>query len=132
MLLLITWLVLGSSCSSDKVSPTSIRGTWVERSARQDTLIINREWVEVRRGKAPNASGYLVPKPGSGLFGYELKDNTLRITRVIYSSSMPAMFEYPVKLSGRQLSIPNFYELQHHFYGEEDRSSQKTLLFEKL
>jgi hypothetical protein len=131
IVLLVTLFVF-SSCSSDTVTPGNLRGTWVERTARKDTLVFDKDLITVRRGKSPNASGYLVPKSGSGLYSYELKAGTLRISRSMYSSSMPTMFEYPVKISGRQLTLPNFYELTHHFYGEEDRKGQKTLRYVKL
>lgn len=131
IVLLFTLFILGG-CSSDTVIPGNLRGTWVERTARKDTLIFDKDLITVLRGKSPNASGYLIPKSGSGLYGYELDADTLRISRSMYSSSRPTMFEYPVKVSGNQLTLPNFYELKHHFYGEEDRTGQKTLRFIKL
>ncbi|GAB3171506.1 hypothetical protein [Telluribacter humicola] len=132
ILMLGAWLLLISSCTTDTVTPASLRGTWVERTVRQDTLIINKDGINVRRGKAPNASGYLIPKIGSGFYSYELKGGSIFISRSMFSSSMPTLFEYPVEISGKKLTLPNFYELQHHYFGEEDRSGQKTLRFERL
>jgi hypothetical protein len=102
---------------SEIVSPDSLTGVWVEASARQDTLIFNLDrfgkslpkTILVNRGKEINAGGYLVPKLGSGYYGYEIQDNKILVVSMLSSSLQRTA--YKIEQSESQLRVENFYEL---------------------
>ncbi len=102
---------------SDLVSPDTLTGTWVEVSARKDTLIFNLgrlgtplpKTLLVNRGKEINAGGWLLPKLGSGYYDYELQDNSILVINMLSSSMQRSA--YKIEQKGDQLQIENFFEL---------------------
>ncbi|GAB4032603.1 hypothetical protein [Spirosoma gilvum] len=102
---------------SDTVSPETLTGTWIESSARKDTLIFNPTFngvplpnsLQVNRGKEVNSGGYLLPKIGSGIYQYEVQGNTILVQNMLSSSSKRT--GYQIELQGGKLKIENFFEL---------------------
>ena len=121
MRLLFVLVILGlgfASCrQSNSVSPDTLTGTWVEQTARRDTLIFNLDRLGrplprtllVNRGKELNAGGSLVPKLGSGYYGYELQDNSILVVS-LFSSSLQRS-AYRIEGKGDALQVENFFEL---------------------
>ena len=114
----LAFLLALSGCRpSDIVSPDSLTGVWVEAAARQDTLIFNLDrfgkllpkTLLVNRGKEVNPGGYLVPKLGSGYYGYEIQRNNILVISM-FSSSMQRK-AYKIEESSNQLRVENFFEL---------------------
>ncbi len=116
-----TLLILSTlfvSCSkSDAVTPDSLTGAWVEKDARQDTLLFNLDrsgnpllnTILINRGKVPNASGYLVPKIGSGLWSYQLNPDSITVGSLLSSSSRRSAYVF--RRESDQLRVGNFFEL---------------------
>lgn len=100
------------------ITPDSLTGVWVEKSARQDTLIINPSFqgeillntLTVNRGKEINAGGYLLPKIGSGIYQYELQGSR-QISVLNGLSSSTTRTSYAIEQVGDELRIENFFEL---------------------
>jgi hypothetical protein len=97
------------------ITPDSLTGIWVEKSARQDTLIVNpsfqgkilRNTLTVNRGKEINAGGYLLPKIGSGIYQYELYGNRhISVINSLSSSTTPT--RYTIEHVEDELRIENF------------------------
>lgn len=115
--LLTLALTIGSCRQPDAITPDTLTGVWVEKSARQDTLIFNPEFqgqslmgtLTVNRGKEINAGGYLLPKIGSGIYQYEM-----RTKRIYVQNGLSSRFvgeEYAIERKGNELRIENFFEL---------------------
>lgn len=108
-----------NSCSkqSDFVSPDILTGTWVEKSARKDTLLFNPTFqgevligtLTVNRGKELNEGGYLLPKIGAGIYSYEIRGNRIYVQNGLASIAVGA--EYNIARRGNELIIDNFFEL---------------------
>ena len=115
---LITLCLGFASCKqSDSVSPATLTGIWVEKTARLDTLIFNLDrngkllpnTILVNRGKEINTGGYLMPKIGSGYYGYELQENSILVVSM-FSSSLKKS-RYTIEQVGNELRVENFFEL---------------------
>ncbi|AUD01621.1 hypothetical protein [Spirosoma pollinicola] len=99
------------------VSPDTLTGIWVEQTGRQDTLIFNLDRsgrplpnsLLVNRGREVNSAGSLVPKLGSGYYGYELKDKSILVISLFSSSTQRSA--YKIERKGNQLLVENFFEL---------------------
>jgi hypothetical protein len=116
---LLFFIVLGfQACRpSEDVSPDTLTGIWIEASARQDTLRFNVDGTGVslpntllvNRGKEKNASGYLLPKMGSGLYSYTIQGTRIYVHSLLSSSSQGA--DYAIERRGAELRMDNFFEL---------------------
>lgn len=115
--LLLLALTIGSCRQPDTVTPDTLTGTWVEKSARQDTLIFNPTFqgkistntLTVNRGRELNSGGYLTPKIGSGMYSYEIANNRISVVSM-FSSSLKRS-DYAIDPRGNELHIENFFEL---------------------
>jgi len=102
---------------SEPVSPDTLTGTWVESSARRDTLIFNPDqagtslpgMLIVNRGKEINVGGYLLPKIGSGIYSYTVQGKRIYVQNMLSSYSQGA--EYTIERKGENLYVDNFFEL---------------------
>ena len=111
-------LTLASCREPDPITPDTLTGVWVEKSARQDTLIFNpdnksltarRGYLTVNRGRETNAGGYIVPKLGSGTYQYYVEERSLYVYN-LYSSTYQ-FAGYTFEQVGSELRIGNFFEL---------------------
>ena len=117
-LVLIGFIIALTGCDrSESVNPDELTGTWVEKSARRDTLIFNPTFqgevlkgtLTVNRGKEVNAGGYLLPKIGSGIYKYELRGDRIYVQNGL--SSLYVGTEYAIDRQGDELQVGNFFEL---------------------
>ena len=111
-------VVASAACRQpETITPESLTGVWVEKSARQDTLVFNPKFqgqilintLTVNRGKELNSGGYLLPKIGSGMYNYEIVDNRISVVSA-FSSSLKRS-DYAIEQAGGELRIENFFEL---------------------
>lgn len=112
-------LGLTSCQKSDPVSPspTILTGTWIEKSARKDTIIFNlgpgmgllSNTLLVNRGKEINSAGYLVPKFGTGYYSYYLKGDTISVYDTWASTVYFAPFH--IEQKHNELYLDNFFEV---------------------
>lgn len=118
-LLLLLLGYSGLACREPAIiTPDSLTGVWVEKSARQDTLIFNPSFqgkillktLTVNRGKEINVGGYLLPKIGSGIYQYELRGSR-QISVLNGLSSSTIRTSYAIEQAGDELRIENFFEL---------------------
>lgn len=109
---------IGLSCQKPAaVTPDSLTGVWVEKSAQRDTLIFNPSYqgttlqntLTVNRGKEINAGGYLLPKIGSGIYQYELRGKQIYVQNGLSSRYEGEV--YAIERIGNELRIENFFEL---------------------
>jgi hypothetical protein len=115
--LLTLVLSIGSCRQPDAITPNTLTGTWIERSARQDTLIFNPEFqgqilintLTVNRGKELNSGGYLLPKIGSGIYKYEIRGKRIYVQNGLSSRAVGE--EYAIEQTGDRLHVENFFEL---------------------
>lgn len=115
--LLISALSVASCRQPDTITPNTLTGTWVEESARQDTLIFNPEFqgqiltntLTVNRGKELNSAGYLLPKIGSGIYTYEIRGKRIYVQNGLSSRAVGE--EYAIEQTGDRLRVENFFEL---------------------
>lgn len=117
LIFLLFSMAVAACRQPDSITPDTLTGTWVEKSARQDTLIFNPTFqgqilvntLTVNRGKELNAGGYLTPKIGSGLYNYEIVGN--RISVISMFSSSLRRSDYAIEQNGDELRMENFFEL---------------------
>ena len=102
--------------ASDEVNPDELSGTWVESSARKDTIIFlstlgtqATRLLLVNRGKSTNPDGYAVPKIGSGIYDYYVSGRQIHVRNTLSSNS--AYKAYPISRLDGKLRLGNFFEL---------------------
>ncbi|RIV17995.1 hypothetical protein DYU11_30280 [Fibrisoma montanum] len=102
--------------ASEEVNPDELSGTWVEASARKDTIsflsTLGREptrWLQVNRGKTTNPDGYIVPRLGSGIYDYYVSGRQMYVRSLLSSNS--AYKAYPISRRNGELRLGNFFEL---------------------
>ncbi|CCH52743.1 hypothetical protein BN8_01765 [Fibrisoma limi BUZ 3] len=102
--------------SSEEVNPDDLSGTWVESSARKDTIIFltmldtgTTRWLEVKRGKTTNLGGHIVPKLGSGIYNYYVSGRQIHVRNTLSSNS--AYKAYPISRRDGKIRLGNFFEL---------------------
>ncbi|GAB3981547.1 hypothetical protein GCM10028806_51350 [Spirosoma terrae] len=119
------------SCRKETaISPDTLTGTWIELSARQDTIIFNLAedgtalpgFLIVNRIREMSPAGYWFPKAGSGIYSYELQNNRIFLRNLYSSSSMGA--DYTIEQRGNELEVENFYELGY----KQPASAKRTLI----
>lgn len=112
------------------ISPDTLTGTWIEKSARQDTIIFNLAedgtalpgFLIVNRIREMSPAGYWFPKAGSGIYSYELQNNRIFLRNLYSSSSMGS--DYMIEQRGNELEVENFYELGY----KQPASAKRTLI----
>jgi len=116
-------ILLGTSCQEDEAGVRSLDGTWIESADRLDTLIFkeNEDFFILNRGKEER-NGHLLPKYGSGVYLYELRQDTISIRNMV--SSYSGFYNVFVKVGEDQLTIGDFYQ--------KDTLNPQLLMFEKL
>lgn len=98
-------------------TPAGLTGTWIEKTNRKDTLVFNQAIAAgltegnllVKRGKEMTPAGYLLPRIGSGLYTYYIKDNDIYLLNMLSSSSVYT--SYPLSQVQGELKVGNFFEL---------------------
>jgi hypothetical protein len=127
---LCLFVALNSCKKETAISPDTLTGTWIEKSARQDTIIFNLAqdgtalpgFLIVNRIREMSPAGYWFPKAGSGIYSYELQNNRIFLRNLYSSSSMGA--DYTIEQSGNELEVENFYELGY----KQPASAKRTLI----
>lgn len=118
----LIFLLLGMAVAAcrqpDPTTPDALTGIWVEKSARQDTLIFNPSlkssirkegYLTVNRGREVNAGSYIVPKLGSGIYQYYIEERKLYVYSLFSSTYQFA--GYTFEQVGSELRVGNFFEL---------------------
>lgn len=112
------WPILFSliifSCTIDKLdTPTKLEGKWVEISTTSDTLSFelfgDKETLMLDRGRELR-NGFLLPKPGSGPYEYQILKNKIDLRW--YASSNGSFFSYYFDQTRDQIKIENFYDVE--------------------
>ncbi|WP_461053644.1 hypothetical protein [Spirosoma arcticum] len=114
--LLIVALTIASCRQPETITPQSLTGVWVEKSARQDTLTFNPEFQRqnvlgmllVKWSKQVYPSGYTPPKNGD-LWTYILGDGKILVKAPFSSLGVAAPYIFEGR--GNELRVENFYEL---------------------
>ena len=115
--LLILALTIGSCRQPDAITPDTLTGTWIEKTARRDTLIFNPDFqgktlintLTVSRGKELNLGVYLLPKIRSGIYKYEIRGKRIYVQNSLSSRAVGE--EYAIEQTGDRLRVENFFEL---------------------
>lgn len=127
LLIFTTTCFIFIGCSGDDVNIKKIRGTWIESENGLDTLIfhdndltgfftLNRPW-EIQNGQ-------LLPLSGSGMYSYNIENDSITMQLAILSCWCPRQFPFRTLKNGSQIAIGNFYD---------DRfPEEKNLFFERL
>lgn len=96
------------SCRKDITEPVQISGTWIEASARQDTLVFGYDnLLELKRGKQLMTT-FLLPKANSGLYKYTLKADSIGLDYLLSNTTVSK--HYYFKMEENKLSIGDFYQ----------------------
>ena len=129
-----TFLLLGlifTSCNKpETVTPESLTGMWVEKTAQQDTLIFNPTFrgeiltnlILVNRGKTLNLSGDSIPRTGSGYWSYQVKADSILVVSSVSSSMRQSAYVF--RRDGEQIVVGNFFEL----YQNRPATAVRTLV----
>lgn len=124
--LLIILIALISCSDDDSVTQVPLEGKWAEIINKMDTMTFGllslggRASMTLSRGKEMR-DGFLVPKPGSNWYEYELLADTIALRS--YVSSNSAFNKYYFKLTGDKIVTENFYEIN---------TKRKIRIFKKL
>lgn len=115
-----------SSCQKEADNNESLVGIWIESSNRADTLVFskhdNKAYFNLNRGKEIRG-GYLLPKYNSGLYQYELLEDSIALRWLLSSNGNPHNHYFHNDLGKNQLIIGNFFE--------DSLSSDGNLVFNK-
>ena len=96
--------------NSNPVSAT-LDGKWINVQAPTDTLIFDSalgdNYFVLARGKEVR-DGFLLPKPGAGIYEFKLKSNLISVYNTI--SSCYCFHDYYFQKKASMLVIGNFYD----------------------
>ena len=98
------------SCEKNNTEKAPIVGIWVESTQKTDTLVFDdlNTMVNLNRGTEIR-NGYLLPKYSSGLYSYELKQDSISLRWLLSSSSYGNNYFFKIELENDQLKIGNFF-----------------------
>ena len=98
------------SCEKNNTEKAPIVGIWVETTQKTDTLVFDDRvaMVNLNRGTEIR-NGYLLPKYSSGLYSYELKQDSISLRWLLSSSSYGNNYFFKIELENDQLKIGNFF-----------------------
>ena len=104
--------IISVSCTNNDVtSSLLLKGTWVEIVGETDTLIFDNHIspdVFLLRREKEMWNGQLLPKRGSGMYKFKLKEDEISIYNMI--SSCVCFNDYYFKTQSNQITIGNFYD----------------------
>jgi len=106
-------LIIGCGISCKKDSLTSdLKGQWVRADNRSDTITFGYkgqdDWFELFRGYELYEDGISRPKKPSGLWTYQIQENSIKI-HWIASSSLEWQ-EYSFLINGAEIEMGNFID----------------------
>ena len=119
LLLIIYFSCLLVTCKKGK-DVIELKGSWVESKEKKDTLDFESSSFMLRSGLELRSGNWL-PKLGSGLYFYKLKQDSISLHYTLSSLFEPQNFIF--KISDDKLYIGNFLNKS---------SSGQVLIFEKL
>ncbi|MEE4260870.1 MAG: hypothetical protein V2I62_13985 [Bacteroidales bacterium] len=115
------------SCQKEVDDNELFIGSWIESSNNSDTLVFskhgNQAYFNLNRGKEIR-NGYLLPKYNSGLYQYELSEDSIALRWMLSSNGYPHNHYFHHDLDKNQLIIGNFFE--------DSLSSDLKLVFTKV
>lgn len=102
---------LSFGCEQHDLALRPLDGRWVDVQTATDTLIFDPDFGEdffsLRRAKELR-NGFLLPKPGAGIYKYVLKPEAISVYNTI--SSCYCFNDYFFKLDGSLIVVENFYD----------------------
>jgi hypothetical protein len=127
LLILIACCFFFIRCSDDEFNIKKIRGTWIESERRLDTLIFHDDDLEglfTFNRPREMQDGQLLPLPGSGMFSYSIKNDSITMQLSLLSCWCPRQFPFRTLKNGNQIAIGNFYD--------DQLPVEKILFFDRL
>ncbi|MCB2207124.1 MAG: hypothetical protein KQH67_02400 [Bacteroidetes bacterium] len=107
------FLYMLPSCQKKTESDEFLVDRWIESSNNSDTLVFskhdNQTYFHLNRGKEIR-NGYLLPKYNSGLYQYELSEDSIALRWLLSSNGNPHNHYFHYDLDKNQLIIGNFFE----------------------
>ena len=124
-LILFVFFIYG--CSSDEMSISSFKGSWIETTTFQDTLIFHGDELDgmltLNRPKE-NRNGYILPMAGAGIYMYEIEKDSIKLQNAILSCLCTTSHPIHLLKDGDMLAIGNFYN--------DDLKPEDILIFRRL
>lgn len=118
-------IFLLSNCEKSDNETMDLNGAWLEESHKTDTLVFDTELsvVVLNRGKEL-IGDFLVPKPHSGPYIYELRSDSINLNWVLSSVGVGKNYYYDLDSEKKQIRIGNFFV--------DSISNNEKLTFSKL
>jgi hypothetical protein len=126
LIFLFLFSIMHGVCQKVELKKSPIKGVWVEKSNKSDTLIFLAEYdgqnpiFQLKRGFDPNDKSKL-PKSLSGPYWYQLGDNRILINWFLSSDSKFHSYYFWLAENQSKLMIGNFFK--------DDQSKKDTLIF---
>lgn len=112
-LFIISFILFFAACEPNNQSYTNFKGKWIESVQRKDTLIFNNSdsinFFELRNGLELR-NGYLLPKLGSGPYGYYFDHDSIIVNLLISNSITFKHHYFNLNSTFDVLQIGNFYD----------------------
>ncbi|HYG37219.1 MAG TPA: hypothetical protein VD908_01310 [Cytophagales bacterium] len=102
---LVVFTLFFINCSDDEAI-NGLIGTWVESVDKEDTIIFKEDALVLSRGKELR-DGYLLPKDGSGIFEYKIKNDSITLINLALSCVCPRSYYF--KKNGLTIKVGRFF-----------------------
>jgi hypothetical protein len=103
-------LIFILSCKKENIVTQRLQGTWIESVHKTDTIVFSSESKSFRlnRGKEM-MNGYILPKPLSGPYYYELDKNSISLIWGLSSSFGSTRYYFEFDEKNERIKIGNFF-----------------------
>jgi len=110
LLFIVFVFVVSTNCDKDKIENSSLIGVWVEANNKTDSLVFDNQttWLSLNRGTEIR-NGYLLPKPYSGSYMYEIVNDSIFLRWGASSSTEAKKYYFKLDLKKREIKIGNFF-----------------------
>jgi hypothetical protein len=110
LLLIGLVLIISTSCDKNDIEKSPIDGVWIEANHKTDTLVFDTQSTAFNLNRGTEViNGYLLPKYHSGLYMYELENDSISLKWLFSSSSYGRNYYLKLDLKNNQIKIGNFF-----------------------
>ena len=98
------------SCKKDSIEIQPINGVWIETIHKSDTLVFENESRSFTLNRGTEIrDGHLLPKYSSGLYSYEIVQDSISLRWELSSYSGSFKYYFDMDEKNEQIKIGNFF-----------------------
>ncbi len=110
LLFIVLALLILTSCDKNNLENSKLNGLWVEVNHGTDSLVFDNQTtcLNLKQGTEIR-NGFLLPKYNSGLYMYEVENDSISLRSAVSSSSYANKYYFKLDLKNKEIKIGNFF-----------------------